>query len=81
VKISVRLFAVAKELSGREAVALELPEGCTIRHLRSALATHVPALNAILPGVLFAVGTEYARDDVVLKPGDEVACIPPVSGG
>jgi molybdopterin converting factor subunit 1 len=81
VRIQVRLFAVAKELSGQDAVVVELPDGSTLRQLRRQLALQVPALAAVLPRVLFAVGTEYARDDAVLSSGDEVACIPPVSGG
>lgn len=80
-RIQVRLFAVAKELSGQDAVVVELPEGSSVSHLRKQLALQVPALAAVLPGVLFAVGTDYAGDDAVLASGDEVACIPPVSGG
>lgn len=80
-RIQVRLFAVAKELSGQDAVVLEMPEGSTVRQLRGQLAERVPALATVLPRVLFAVGTDYAADDLVLSPGDEVACIPPVSGG
>jgi molybdopterin converting factor subunit 1 len=81
VKIRVRLFAVAKELSRQDAVVLDLPEGSTVKQLRGQLAEHVPALAAVLPRVLFAVGTDYAADDTILSANDEVACIPPVSGG
>lgn len=80
-KINVRLFAVAKELSGQDAVEVELAEGSTVKQLRGQLARQVPALAPVLPRVLFAVGTEYAGDEAVLSTGDEVACIPPVSGG
>lgn len=80
-RIQVRLFAVAKELSGQDAVVVELPEGSTLKQLRGQLVRQVPALAAVLPRVLFAVGTEYVQDDTVLSAGDEVACIPPVSGG
>lgn len=79
--LRVRLFAVARELAGTDAVVVEVPEPCTVAQLRGALAAGVPALATILPHVLFAVGSEYARDDETLTAGADVACIPPVSGG
>ena len=79
-KVRVQLFAVAKELAGRDYVSLDLPEGCTIGQLRARLADDVPSLAAVLPQVLFAVGSEYTPDEQAIE-GNEVACIPPVSGG
>jgi len=81
VKVRVRLFAVARELSGCDSLELELPEGSTIGDLRAALAKRVPALEEVLPGVIFAIGTSYAINKTPLQPNAEVACIPPVSGG
>lgn len=80
-KVRVRLFAVARELSSCDSLELELPAGSTIDDLRTALAKHVPALQEVLPGVLFAIGTSYASNKTPLQPDAEVACIPPVSGG
>lgn len=80
-KVCIRLFAVAKDIAGSDSLWLELPEGATVEQLRQRLAAEMPALAAVLPQVLFAVGTEYARDDTVISPTSEVACIPPVSGG
>lgn len=79
--VRVQLFAVARDLAGRGVVEIELPEGGTVSDLRRALAAAVPSLAPVLPRVLVAVGADYARDSAVLRPGDEVACIPPVSGG
>jgi molybdopterin converting factor subunit 1 len=81
VNVSVRLFAVARELAGRELVELELPEGSTIAELRTHLAEAVPDLAAVLPHVLFAVESEYASDGQLVPEGRQIACIPPVSGG
>jgi molybdopterin converting factor subunit 1 len=81
VKVCVRLFAVAKDLAGSDSVWLELPEGATVAQLRERLAAEMPALATVLPQVLFAVGSDYARDDTVISRTSEVACIPPVSGG
>ncbi|HEY2894030.1 MAG TPA: MoaD/ThiS family protein [Pirellulales bacterium] len=80
-KVRVRLFAVARELSSCDSLELELPEGSTIGDLRAALAKRVPALEEVLPGVMFAIGTSYASNKTLLGPDAEVACIPPVSGG
>jgi len=76
--VNVRLFAVLRERAGTSQLALELPEGARVR---DALASSsVAALAEGLPLVM-AVNREYADGDVVLTPGDELALIPPVSGG
>ena len=80
-KVCIRLFAMAKDIAGSDSIWLELPEGATVAQLRTCLAAEMPALAGGLPQVLFAVGTEYARDDTVISESSEVACIPPVSGG
>lgn len=80
-KTSVRLFAVARQLAGRETIELDLPADSTIGQLRARLAAEVPELASVLPHVLFAVGSEYARDDETIPEGSQIACIPPVSGG
>lgn len=79
--VRIRLFAVAQQLAGRDVISLEVPEGCTIGQLRARLAAEVPTLALVLPHVLFAVGTEYAKDDAAVAAGSDIACIPPVSGG
>ena len=79
--VRVRLFAVAKQLAGQDLIILQLPEGSTLGQLREQLAVEVPQIAAVLPHILFAVGSEYANDDRVISAGAEVACIPPVSGG
>jgi molybdopterin converting factor subunit 1 len=81
VRIEVRLFAVARQRSGRAATSLELPDGATVGDLRQALAAAHPELAPLVPGLMFAIDTEYATDDRPVPPGAEVAAIPPVSGG
>jgi sulfur-carrier protein len=81
VKVSIRLFAVARQLAGRETISLEVSPGTTIGQLRAQLAAEIPALAPLLPHVLFAVGTGYAGDDEPISDGSQIACIPPVSGG
>jgi molybdopterin converting factor subunit 1 len=81
VNIRIRCFAVARQLAGRDVVALEVGAGTTIGQLRQRLAADMPELAAILPHVMFAVGSDYVDDAHVLRAESEVACIPPVSGG
>jgi molybdopterin converting factor subunit 1 len=77
----VRLFAVARQLAGRESLTLDLPDGATLSDVRQRLAAEVPQLAGVLGQVRFAIGTEYADDQAVVPADAEVACIPPVSGG
>jgi molybdopterin synthase sulfur carrier subunit len=81
VQIRIRLFALARQLAGSDAITLELPPAATVRDLRVGMAKCCPALAAIMPHLLIAVNSEYSGDDVVLEQDADVACIPPVSGG
>jgi sulfur-carrier protein len=80
-KLDVRLFARARDAAGAERVTIELPAGARVADLRAALAAHSPNLEALVPCLLFAVGTDYADDKMLLSPEADVACFPPVSGG
>ncbi len=79
--VRVRLFAVAKQAAGRDAVDLDLPRGATIGDLRRRLGVEVPQLSGLAAQMMFALGTDYADDAAVIPPDADVACIPPVSGG
>jgi molybdenum cofactor biosynthesis protein MoaC/molybdopterin converting factor subunit 1 len=80
--ITVRLFAVLRERAGRDSLELELAEGATVADLLDAVARQ-HGLGDLIPAlpVRAAVNREYAAADSVLLAGDEVALIPPVSGG
>ena len=80
-KLRLRLFAVARQLAGADCIEVDLPDGATLGQLRAALAAHVPALAPMVKNLMFAVDAEYRRDETVLGPEADVACIPPVSGG
>jgi molybdopterin converting factor subunit 1 len=81
VRIRVRLFAIQRELAGTREVALELPEGATIAGAWDALVVRYPALAPGRDFVRFAHNGAYADETTTLADGDEVAMIPPVSGG
>lgn len=80
-KVSLLLFAAAREVVGKETVELELPDAANVAAARSALLESYPALAARAKNLLWAVNSEYASDDRVLNATDVVACFPPVSGG
>lgn len=80
-KVTVKLFAAAREAAGASEVDMELPEEATVGELRAAIAEQWPALAALLASSLMAVNAKYARSEVQIEPGDEIALIPPVSGG
>jgi molybdopterin synthase catalytic subunit/molybdopterin converting factor small subunit len=73
--VTVRLFAVLRERAGRASVELDLPEGATVRDAIAA----VPEADGV--PVVMAVNREVAPEDLVLRANDELALIPPVSGG
>lgn len=75
-RIDVRLFAGLREQAGRRSTTLELPDDASVADVFPALD-----LGAEPPGLLFAVNRAYVSRDAVLVDGDEVALIPPVSGG
>ena len=76
VEVTVRLFAGLRERAGTGRRALELADGATIADVWPALD-----LGAEPPGLLYALNKGYAGADASLADGDEVALIPPVSGG
>ncbi len=74
--VRIRLFAMLRERAGTRELQLDLPDGARVR---DALAA-VDDIAGGLPLVM-AINREYADADAVLSPGDELALIPPVSGG
>jgi MoaE-MoaD fusion protein len=76
VKVSIRLFAGLRERAGRDELELELPEGARVADALDQVQHLAPGVSLVL-----AVNREYADRDVVLHAGDELAVVPPVSGG
>ncbi len=80
-KITVQLFARARDLAGTGRAELDLPAAASIADLRQSLAARFPEMSPLVPKLLVAIGTEYADDRAVLEPETQVSCFPPVSGG
>jgi MoaE-MoaD fusion protein len=80
-KISVLFFGVLKDLAGRSSETVDLPAGALVRDLLAYYARGVPRLEAMASSLAISVNREYAEADRPLREGDEVALLPPVSGG
>jgi molybdopterin converting factor subunit 1 len=79
--VRVKLFAVARQRAGSDAVEVEVLSPNTVANLRRALGEQHPSLAGLLPHAKIAIDSEYAGDAAVIMKGVEVAIIPPVSGG
>ncbi len=80
-KARVRLFARLAELAGTREGDVEVGEGLTVAEAFGALCARYPALTPYSESVMFAVNAEYVASDHPLRAGEELAVIPPVSGG
>jgi molybdopterin converting factor subunit 1 len=79
--VTVRLFARLRELAGASELQQELPDEASAKTAWQSLVRSCPALAEYEPLISCAVNEEYARLTTPLKHGDEVAFLPPVSGG
>ena len=81
IHIDVKLFAILRDLTGTDSMKLALPEGSSIEDALRSLFEHKTELNQWKEHVRVAVNCEYRSSSFVLHEGDEIAIIPPVSGG
>lgn len=80
-RINIRLFARLRDIAGTGEIARQVPEGATVRTVWDGLIREFPALDAYRDSISAAVNADYSRMDAPLGEGDEVAFLPPVSGG
>ena len=79
--VRVRVFGALREALGAKELSVDLPEGASARELRARLAERHPHFAGFGPRLRVSVNREFAADDAALAEGDEVAFLPPVSGG
>ena len=79
--VTIRLFARLREMAGAAEVRRSLPDGSIVRAAWDSLVGEFPDFDDYTKAVSCAVNEEYARMTTVLSDGDEVAFLPPVSGG
>lgn len=80
IKIRLMTFGITRDMLGSSALELELPQGAKVSDLQRLLHDRFPALNR-LASLLIAVNETYAAPELILHENDEIALIPPVSGG
>ena len=80
-QVSVLFFGMLKDLRGKASEVLELPENASARDVLAHYELRIPRLKEALPSLALAVNQQYAGPDTKLKAGDEIALLPPVSGG
>ena len=79
--VTVRLFARLRELAGASELRREVPDGSTALDVWNGLSADFPALADYTKAISVAVNEEYTRLAARVRDGDEIAFLPPVSGG
>ena len=80
-RVTVRLFARLRDIAGTSEVRRDIPTGSTIRTVWTDLAQEYPDMARYERSMSSALNADYARMDVEVHEGDEIAFLPPVSGG
>jgi len=80
-RVRVKLFAILRERAGVSELTLDLPAGASVASAADAVMARFPALHEYARSAAWAVNREYVKPDAPLRDGDELAAIPPVSGG
>lgn len=79
--VTIRLFARLREMAGAPEINRTLPDGSSVRTAWDSLVGEFPGFDDYSRAVSCAVNEEYARMTTLLSDGDDVAFLPPVSGG
>ena len=80
-RVTVRLFARLRDVAGASELARDLPSGATIGDVWRQLTREFPEFAGYERSISSAINADYARMDQVIGEGDEIAFLPPVSGG
>ena len=79
--VTVRLFARLRDITGASELRREAPDGASVRTVWSSLVNEYPDLSAYEKSISCAVNEDYSRFTAAVADGDEIAFLPPVSGG
>ena len=79
-QIDILAFGITKDIVGGSSIQVQIPEGSSVKVLKEQLCEQFPAMQK-LTSLLIAVNEEYGDELQILAEKDEVALIPPVSGG
>ena len=80
-KVTVKYFAVCRQMLNRDEEDMELPEGAILQDLLDRLKDEKPEISGLFETMQMSVNWQYADYETKLSDNDEVALIPPVTGG
>jgi molybdopterin synthase sulfur carrier subunit len=80
-KIKVKLFAILREVVGESEITITVPTGITVNHLNNEILKKYPQLKSFSNKFVISVNCKVTTGDTVITSKDEVALLPPVSGG
>lgn len=80
-RVTVKLFARLRDLAGAAELSRDVPAPATVQTVWESLVTEMPSMREYERTMSVAVNAEYARMAAEVHDGDEVAFLPPVSGG
>ena len=81
IKVQIRFFAICREKVGKGSIFLNLEPGSSVQDLTKIIVEQFPELKDILSRSKVSVNLKFVQTSHILRDGDEVALIPPVSGG
>ena len=80
-KIRVRLFAILREIVGEREITITVPTGITVNHLNKEILKKYPQLKSLSNKFVTSVNCKVTTGDTIISSKDEIALLPPVSGG
>ena len=80
-RIEVKMFAAARELAGQETIEVEVGEAAVASDVLQAIGDELPEITQLLRACRLAIDNSYATDDTRVSEQNQIALIPPVSGG
>jgi MoaE-MoaD fusion protein len=80
-RVRVLFFGMLKDLAGRSSDCFDLAQGASVRDVLEHYAAKSPAMREAMPSLAVALNQQYVTEEATLNDGDEVALLPPVSGG
>jgi len=80
-RLTIRLFALHREIAGRDAYIIDVPDGSTVADAFALVCSEFPGIAKTGRTAAFAVNRAHVGGDAPLADGDELAILPPVAGG
>ena len=80
-KIKVKLFAILREVVGEREITITVPSGVTVCYLNNEILKKYPQLNSFSNKFVTSVNCKVTTGDTIITSSDEIALLPPVSGG